>query len=428
VSSGSTVSLTFNSELPDDPAGLKLYTNQKGLTATTEQILLHSGSQNFDFFCWYKSPPAKSEISDFQKIRPAVFWEDENIESCFESSMVKNGQTLKKISDEENSSAWEIFNPDPAGSSASASGSGNSSSKNKSSSAGQGNLSDLVSGQNSLMENSPVRITEIYPLTKNKQENEWVEIRNVSTQPVNLTGWIIDDADGGSKPKRLTATDLSTATLPPGQVTLLDFKKLKITLNNDTDSIRLFLPDGQPAGQQDYQEGKKGQSFSMITLDGEENWIWTDSPTPGVINPELQTLTGIIEKAPEFKSTYYFVVSVDQANPANNSDDTVDAGKTSDKLLVTFDESVIKGPQARDLFTPGTKASLSGEITAAPENPNNYGQMMKLYNYEIIEQSENNSLSPALLIIAIISALVLIIYLIPKIFPQWKLLISDKSS
>ncbi len=415
VSSDSVVSLTFNSSLPDDPENLKLYTSKTGLTATTEQILIHSGAQQFDFFCWYKSPVAKSEIADFEKIRPDAYWDENDIESCFESGQIKNGQTLKKVTNEPNSSSWEIIipaSPAPASSSSAA--------ESKTPAPAKDSLSEIIAGQDNIIDDPPLRITEIYPLPKNKEEHEWMEILNVSDTPVNLTGWIVDDAEAGSKPKRLTADSLSKNVIAPGQVTQIDFTKLKITLNNDADSIRIFLPDGQPVDQQDYGDGKKGQSYALITLDDEENWIWTDHPTPGTNNPQLQTVSGTIVSAPEFKSTYFFSISEKPAGNENIS---------GQKTLITFDESVVKGPLARQLFTVGNSGVFSGEISPAQENTNDYGQIMKLYNYEITGQSENNSLSPELLIIVTIGALgIILFFLLPKIFPQWKLSTSDKSS
>lgn len=248
VHSGEEITLIFNSTEQDDEATNTLHTTKKGLTATTEQILIKYHTESLAFFCWIKSPPSKAENESFPNIVPINLWEDPNIESCFDSESVKTNQVIKKLFEENNSSAWEIFQDKTANSE-------NSTTKAE-------NLGELIESAPLQTSGYPeLKITEIYPMPQ-KEEIEWVEIFNPNPNPINLNNWIIDDSEGGSKPKRL-----SSIIIPGTQTTLVNLKELKINLNNDTDSIRVFTPEGIEVASQEYSGGKKGESYSLISID-----------------------------------------------------------------------------------------------------------------------------------------------------------------
>ncbi len=397
VNSGDIVTLNFDSSLPDDPDQHVLYALQKGLTGTTEQILIRSGGQNLDFLCWYKEPPTAAEIKDFEKIRPPDLWEDEDIGSCLDSTTVKNGQILEKAGGEQNSSSWQIRSEQPI---AKTTDDPKTTDEKSPAADSQKNLATLIENSGELTDDIPVQITEIFPLPASKQEYEWVEIQNTGDFTLNLTGWIIDDEAGGSKPHRLPQTILEPAT-----PVLLNLKELKITLNNDADSVRLFRADGGLVAEQSYSGGKKGQSYALISLDEEDNWAWSDQPTPGQPNPRLTGVNGTIISPPQFDELYHFALRDDQ-----------------DVLyLVQFTEDRIKAPLAKEIFLPDSRGLFTGEVLPAPQNPGGYQKILKLYNYEITGQPENFLYSPVLIIFAIIIALIIAaIYLFYRQIRKWK--------
>lgn len=354
VNSGSEITLTFNSGEKDNSTTNQLYTTKKGLTATTEQILLKHNNEPLAFFCWIKSPPSKTESASFPKIVPTEIWEEPDIENCFNSETVKTNQVIKKVFEENNSSAWEIFQEKAPDS--------------ENPRTVQENLTELIETAPIQTSTTPViQITEIYPLPQ-KNEIEWVELESFSPDPINLNNWIIDDSEGGSKPKQL-----SSLIIREKQTIIINLKELKINLNNDTDSIRLFTPEGVEVDSREYSGGKKGESYSLISIDGQENWQWTDSPTPGKENPKLETKEITVSTAPIFDDKiYYFVGELNE-----------------EQVIVTFSEDKIKAPLAQEMFKTGATFKIVGEISLLPDNNNDYKYTMLLYDFELVSQNDS---------------------------------------
>ncbi|OGY32819.1 MAG: hypothetical protein A3A57_00045 [Candidatus Woykebacteria bacterium RIFCSPLOWO2_01_FULL_41_12] len=104
--------------------------------------------------------------------------------------------------------------------------------------------------------------------------SEWAEVYNPNTFELNISGWKIDDIDGGSSP----------FTIPTD--TKINAKSYKVfsfssKLNNSGDSIRLLNPSGSLAEKYDFSDTQKGLSFAKDTKGA---WQLTTSPTPGSVN------------------------------------------------------------------------------------------------------------------------------------------------
>ncbi|MCC7432824.1 hypothetical protein IT412_04865, partial [Candidatus Peregrinibacteria bacterium] len=189
VKNGDLITLYFNSKESDSEQSLNLYTEEKGLTATTEQILVKQGDLYLDFVCWQKSPISESEKNDFNKIYKNSIWEDEDIASCFESSKIEKDQSIIRVNSDQNSSAWTTtsekeFEEEPI-----------SDDSNQSKLTDQtdlqmelNSLSENISSEE--LENIPLQITEVFPAPNEKSTSEWIEINNNSEQLINLNGWI----------------------------------------------------------------------------------------------------------------------------------------------------------------------------------------------------------------------------------------------
>ncbi len=122
---------------------------------------------------------------------------------------------------------------------------------------------------------SSIFISEFMPAPGGAdQDNEWIELYNDSGQMVDLSGWQVDDADGGSKPFTLPKNTL----LAGHQYLVLQRPTTKIALNNDTDSVRLLYPTGQVAQEIKYGKAKENQSVSLANS---RQYLWSISPTPG---------------------------------------------------------------------------------------------------------------------------------------------------
>ena len=109
------------------------------------------------------------------------------------------------------------------------------------------------------------------------QAGEFIELFNQEQRPVDLTGWQLDDADGGSRPFTVPAGTV----IKPGQYLSFPAAQTKLALNNSTDAVRLLAPDGTVVDYVEYEDVKEGES---MVLDEQFNWQKSATPTPGEIN------------------------------------------------------------------------------------------------------------------------------------------------
>jgi len=122
-----------------------------------------------------------------------------------------------------------------------------------------------------------VIISEIYPNPIDGGK-EFVELYNTTDKDIDLQNWKLDDIqDGGSTIQTLTGI------IPAKEFLLLeDGVGLKIGLNNGSDSVILYDPDGKIQSQVDYtmKESQKGYSYMYV----DNIWIWNIIPSPNSIN------------------------------------------------------------------------------------------------------------------------------------------------
>jgi hypothetical protein len=124
---------------------------------------------------------------------------------------------------------------------------------------------------------SGIIINELLPSPEGPDEkNEWIEIFNQNSFEVNLAGWKMSDTSGASK----------TYIFPSGSfIKARDFlvllrPEIKITLNNDLDTISLVRPDDIIIDSVTYKTAPTGQSYNLIN----NQWSWSTNQTPGSSN------------------------------------------------------------------------------------------------------------------------------------------------
>lgn len=123
-----------------------------------------------------------------------------------------------------------------------------------------------------------VIISEIYP-DPAEGLKEFVELYNTTDKEIDLNNWKLDDIpDTGSS----TIQTLTGIIPAKGFLLLEDGVGLKIGLNNGSDSVILYDPDGKIQSQVDYtmKTSQKGYSYMLI----DNIWIWNDTPSPNDIN------------------------------------------------------------------------------------------------------------------------------------------------
>lgn len=135
---------------------------------------------------------------------------------------------------------------------------------------------DLVRDQNNFLDQSVI-ISELLPNPIGPDaEGEFIELYNPNNHSINLKGWQMDDAEGGSRP--YVIKDL---VIPAYGFAVLGRKLTGLALNNDHDSVRLFNDRGQLVDSVDYNGAKEGLAYALgVDL----SWQWTSQPTPGAAN------------------------------------------------------------------------------------------------------------------------------------------------
>ena len=102
---------------------------------------------------------------------------------------------------------------------------------------------------------------------------EFVELYNADSQLINLSGWQLDDIEGGSR-----LFTFKNQIIQPGEYLVLTRAETGLALNNDNDSVRLLDSQGEVVDWVDYQGVKEGVSYA---LDFNSGWNWTGEVTPG---------------------------------------------------------------------------------------------------------------------------------------------------
>ena len=127
-----------------------------------------------------------------------------------------------------------------------------------------------------------VAINEFLPDPVGSDDAEWIELRNDGGSPADLTGWRLDDAEGGSRPYAFPAA----TTIAAKELLVIPRSASGIALNNDGDQVRLFDATGRLVSEAAYDRSKEGFSDAW----NGQAWIWSE-PTPGLKNPVAAAAT-----------------------------------------------------------------------------------------------------------------------------------------
>jgi endonuclease YncB( thermonuclease family) len=111
--------------------------------------------------------------------------------------------------------------------------------------------------------------------------NEFIEIINTGSEPIDLRGWKLDDARADDGLYSFLNAQLNYL-LGPGELLTLFRPETKITLNNDTDSVTLFDSSGQVVDFFQFDSPGSGLSWGRSPQNME--WQVFTGPTPGASN------------------------------------------------------------------------------------------------------------------------------------------------
>ena len=128
-----------------------------------------------------------------------------------------------------------------------------------------------------------ISISEILANPAGKDSGEWIEVRNKSSEAVNLGSWRLDDAVGGSKPFVIPAT----ITLQPNEFKVLPRTLTKLQLNNSgNEMVRLFDWQGSLIDSVMFSDPPEG---TALARDSDDEMRESKILTPDLPN-EFETL------------------------------------------------------------------------------------------------------------------------------------------
>ncbi|MFH0818760.1 MAG: lamin tail domain-containing protein [Patescibacteria group bacterium] len=105
---------------------------------------------------------------------------------------------------------------------------------------------------------------------------EWIELKNIGGQEMDLCGWQIKDAS--TKIYTITSEDFLSSQISAGGYFLISRTVSAIALNNTGDEINLYQPDGTLLETIIYNES--APEDNSYARDEDNDWQWTNTPTP----------------------------------------------------------------------------------------------------------------------------------------------------
>ncbi|PIU77853.1 MAG: hypothetical protein COZ28_00820 [Candidatus Moranbacteria bacterium CG_4_10_14_3_um_filter_44_15] len=120
-----------------------------------------------------------------------------------------------------------------------------------------------------------VYLNEILPNPKGGSDDEYIEIVNGESVPVDLMGWTLKDASKGKGYKFK-----EHVLINPDEYLVIYRPQSKIALNNSEESIYLYNAQGKITSNVSYGKSQKNASYSF---DGKD-WKWSKYLTPGKEN------------------------------------------------------------------------------------------------------------------------------------------------
>jgi hypothetical protein len=124
------------------------------------------------------------------------------------------------------------------------------------------------------IQNQSIVINEFMPNPSDKNK-EWIEIYNSADEIMDISNWQLDDADNKNK---AFAFPQNTFIAPKSYIVFTQ-QVTGIVLDNDKDSVRLLMPEGNVFQEIQYENPPKDKSSARFS----NGFIWSE-PSPGTTN------------------------------------------------------------------------------------------------------------------------------------------------
>lgn len=147
---------------------------------------------------------------------------------------------------------------------------------------------------------------------------EFIELANNSDADVDISHWTLDDIESSGS----SVFTIPIGTILPANGFLAFYRpQTKITLNNDTDRVRLIRPDAVVQNDILYTSTKSGTSYNRVDADAYQE---SSTPTPGAAN--MLDPTPTVTPTPTFTPTpspviYSTAIHVSEFLPNPEGDD-----------------------------------------------------------------------------------------------------------
>ncbi|GEM_PF-4004234 len=123
-------------------------------------------------------------------------------------------------------------------------------------------------------------ISELMPNPEGSDEDEWIELYNQSSEPIDLLGLYIIDAS--NKKYTFNTDDFASMVIPANSYFLLPRAISKINLNNTPpETVAIVSLNNETINEVTYFDSAK-EGWSLIFFADE--YQWTNTPTPGYAN------------------------------------------------------------------------------------------------------------------------------------------------
>lgn len=126
-----------------------------------------------------------------------------------------------------------------------------------------------------------VYISEIMPNPAGSDETEFIELYNASSSSIEISGFVIDDMDGGSRGHVIP----SSTAIAPFSFMVFPRSQTGVALNNTDDEVRLLAPSDSSSKNEviysvPYVGALENASYAYVS----GTWQWTEFATPGSEN------------------------------------------------------------------------------------------------------------------------------------------------
>jgi hypothetical protein len=125
--------------------------------------------------------------------------------------------------------------------------------------------------------------------------DEYIELTNMGTEPVDLQNWKLDNGVGGSS----NPYSLPEVTLLPRQIVHFFRTETSVALSDGGSTVRLLKPDGRTADIYTYPAVTAADRTWCRLPDGSGAWAFACQPSPGKPNTPIQSGTPGPEPTPE---------------------------------------------------------------------------------------------------------------------------------